>query len=225
MPLVGARFLGRESPRSTSAGTSATGTSRPWLISGQLLAEDRAYEVTEGPGAGGGLPRQRRSRPGPGNGPFGSRGGARLSDHQISGTTGVLFALPLPLFRAPGARCPGEVSSWVPPSIMRATFGHPPAEGPETYARERDPGRGSATGSRKVVPPAGPSHLTPSRPGEAKSRSDEAPRCPNQNRSPNHKTAACAGLPEPGASQFLQVSPNEDVMQVMQPISNERDRL
>ena len=77
-----------------------------------------------------------------------------------------------------------------PPCIMGATFGHPPAEGPGTYARERDPGRGSATGSRKVVPPAGPSHLTPSRPGEAKSRSDEAPRCPNQNENPNQKTAA-----------------------------------
>ena len=65
---------------------------------------------------------------------------------------------------------------------MMATFGHPPAEGPGTYARERDPGRGSATGSRKVAPPAGPSHLTPSSPGEAKSRSDEAPRCPNRPR-------------------------------------------
>ena len=66
--------------------------------------------------------------------------------------------------------------------VMRPTFGHPPAEGPGTYARERDPGRGSATGSRKVSPPAGPSRLTPSRPGEAKSRSDEAPRCPNRPR-------------------------------------------
>ena len=28
-----------------------------------------------------------------------------------------------------------------------ATFGHPPAEGPGTYARERNPGRGSATGA------------------------------------------------------------------------------
>ena len=75
-------------------------------------------------------------------------------------------------------RSPYE-SYWARTWVMRATFGHPPAEGPGTYARERDPGRGSATGSRKVVPPAGPSHLTPSRPGEAKSRSDEAPRCPN----------------------------------------------
>ena len=86
----------------------------------------------------------------------------------------------LPSNRATGARCPHEVSYWVLTWVMRATFGHPPAEGPETYARERDPGRGSATGSRKVVPPAGPSHLTPSRPGEAKSRSREAPRCPHQ---------------------------------------------
>ena len=73
---------------------------------------------------------------------------------------------------------------------MRATFAPPPAEGPETYARERNPGRGSATGSRKVVPPAGPSHLTPSSPGEAKSRSREAPRSPRENGNPNQKTAA-----------------------------------
>ena len=65
-------------------------------------------------------------------------------------TRGVPFDFFLPLGGAPGAPPPGEVSSWVPPCIMRATFGHPPAEGPETYARERDPGRGSATGSRKV---------------------------------------------------------------------------
>ena len=181
VPLVGARFLGRESPRSTSAGTSATRTSRPWLISGQLLAEDRAHEVTEGPGAGGGLPRQRRSRPGPGNGPFGSRGGAKAGG-QISTRRGVPFDFFLPSNRATGARCPHEVSYWVLTCVMGATFGHPPAEGPQTYARERDPGRGSATGSRKVVPPAGPSHLTPSRPGEAKSRSREAPRCPNRPR-------------------------------------------
>ena len=95
-------------------------------------------------------------------------------------TRGGTFDFFLPLFRADPARCPGEVSSELPPCIMRATFAAPPAEGPETYARERDPGRGSATGSRKVVPPAGPSHLTPSRPGEAKSRSSEAPRCPHQ---------------------------------------------
>ena len=79
----------------------------------------------------------------------------------------------------PPDRSPYE-SDRAPTWVMRATFGHPPAEGPGTYARERDPGRGSATGSRKVVPPAGPSHLTPSRPGEAKSRSREAPRCPHQ---------------------------------------------
>ena len=188
VPLVGARFLGRESPRSTSAGTSATGTSRPWLISGQLLAEDRAHEVTEGPGAGGGLPRQRRSRPGPGNGPFGSRDPPNEMSC-ISTRRSVPFDFFLPLGGAGPAPPPGEVSYWVLTWVMRATFGHPPAEGPETYARERDPGRGSATGSRKVVPPAGPSHLTPSRPGEAKSRSDEAPRCPNQNENPNKKTA------------------------------------
>ena len=99
---------------------------------------------------------------------------------QISGTRGVPFDFFRLLFRAPGARCPGEVSSWVPPCVMGATFAPPPAEGPETYARERNPGRGSATGSRKVPPPAGPSSLTPSSPGEAKSRSREAPRCPSQ---------------------------------------------
>ena len=85
----------------------------------------------------------------------------------------------LPLGGATGAPPPGEVLSWVPTWVMGATFAPSPGEQPETYARERNPGRGSATGSRKVVPPAGPSHLTPSRPGEAKSRSDEAPRCPN----------------------------------------------
>ena len=37
---------------------------------------------------------------------------------------------------------------------MGATFGHPPAEGPGTYARERDPGRGSATSHQ--VPKSGP---------------------------------------------------------------------
>ena len=122
----------------------------------------------------------RRRRPGgPGNALFWfSREGFWRS--QISRTGGVTFDFFRLLFRAPGARTPGEVSSWVPPCIMGATFAPLPAEGPETYARERNPGRGSATGSRKVVPPAGPSHLTPSSPGEAKSRSREAPRCPHQ---------------------------------------------
>ena len=50
-------------------------------------------------------------------------------------------------------------------------------------------GRWWAVGPPQVLPLAGPSHLTPSRPGEAKSWSDEAPRCPNQFRSPNQKTA------------------------------------
>ena len=51
-------------------------------------------------------------------------------------------------------------------------------------------GRRPAVRPPQVLPPAGPSHLTPSRPGGGKSRSDEAPRCPNQFRSPNQKTAA-----------------------------------
>ena len=97
-----------------------------------------------------------------------------------SSTISVPFDFFLPLGGANGAPPPGEVSYWVLTWVMRATFGHPPAEGPETYARERDPGRGSATGSRKVSPPAGPSRLTPSSPGEAKSRSREAPRCTSQ---------------------------------------------
>ena len=98
----------------------------------------------------------------------------------ISTRRSVPFDFFLPLGGAPGAPPPGEVSYWVLTWVMRATFAPPPAEGPETYARERDPGRGSATGPRKVPPPAGPSHLTPSSPGEAKSRSREAPRCPHQ---------------------------------------------
>ena len=69
---------------------------------------------------------------------------------------------------------------FTPPCIMGPTFAPLPAEGPETYARERNPGRGSAGRAPQVLPPAGPSHLTPSSPGEAKSRSREAPRCPSQ---------------------------------------------
>ena len=65
-----------------------------------------------------------------------------------------------------------------PTCIMGATFAPLPAEGPETYARERNPGRGSAGRTPQVAPPAGPSHLTPSSPGEAKSRSREAPGAP-----------------------------------------------
>ena len=61
--------------------------------------------------------------------------------------------------------------------------------GAETYVAPPSAGRRPAVRPPQVLPPAGPSHLTPSRPGEAKSRSDEAPRCPNQFRSPNQKTA------------------------------------
>ena len=160
VPLVGARFLGRESPRSTSAGTSATGTSRPWLISGQLLAEDRAYEVTEGPGAGGGLPRQRRSRPGPGNGPFGSRGGAKAGG-QISTRRSVASHFFLPSggadpapsiavrtilathlghgghFRPPPCRGAGNVRAGTGPGPR---FGHRvPKSGPTGWAIPPDP--------------------------------------------------------------------------------------
>ena len=60
----------------------------------------------------------------------------------------------------------------------------------ETYVAPPSAGRWWAVGPPQVLPLAGPSHLTPSRPGEAKSRSDEAPRCPKQNCSPNQKTAA-----------------------------------
>ena len=61
--------------------------------------------------------------------------------------------------------------------------------GAEAYVAPPSAGRRPAVRPPQVLPPAGPSHLTPSRPGEAKSRSDEAPRCPNQFRSPNQKTA------------------------------------
>ena len=65
--------------------------------------------------------------------------------------------------------------------------------GAETYVAPPSAGRRPAVRPPQVLPPAGPSHLTPSRPGEAKSRSDEAPRCPNQFRSPNQKTAEGIG--------------------------------
>ena len=69
--------------------------------------------------------------------------------------------------------------------------------GAETYVAPPSAGRRPAVRPPQVLPPAGPSHLTPSRPGEAKSRSDEAPRCPDQNQNPNQKTAVsrAAGLP------------------------------
>ena len=47
--------------------------------------------------------------------------------------------------------------------------------GAETYVAPPSAGRRPAVRPPQVLPPAGPSHLTPSRPGEAKSRSDEAP--------------------------------------------------
>ena len=52
--------------------------------------------------------------------------------------------------------------------------------GAETYVAPPSAGRRPAGRPPQVLPPAGPSHLTPSRPGETKSRSDEAPRCPNR---------------------------------------------
>jgi len=73
---------------------------------------------------------------------------------------------------------------------MGATFAPLPAEGPETYARERNPGRGSAGRTPQVLPPAGPSHLTPSSPGEAKPRPREAPGSWAYPGPPNQKTAA-----------------------------------
>ena len=62
-------------------------------------------------------------------------------------------------------------------------------EGAETYVAPPSAGRRPAVRPPQVLPPAGPSHLTPSRPKQAESWSDEAPRCPNQFRSPNQKTA------------------------------------
>ena len=54
--------------------------------------------------------------------------------------------------------------------------------GAETYVAPPSAGRRPPVGPPQVLPPAGPSHLTPSSPGEAKSRSREAPRCLNQPR-------------------------------------------
>ena len=164
----------RRSPRSQRAGQIADEPKE-----GRSRARQRAREVPRGPPCRGWSLGQRRSRQKENPTRFSSADEPILLNYR-SVTRGVAFDFFLPLFRAAAARCPGEVSSKEPPCIMGATFGHPPAEGPETYARERDPGRGSATGSRKVVPPAGPSHLTPSSPGEAKSRSREPPRCPHQ---------------------------------------------
>ena len=164
----------RRSPRSQRAGQIADEPKE-----GRYRARQRAREVPRGPPCRWWSPGQRRSRQKENPTRFSSAEQPIFLNYR-SVTRGVTFDFFLPLFRAPGARCPGEVSSKEPPCIMGATFGHPPAEGPETYARERDPGRGSATGSRKVVPPAGPPHLTTRRPGEAKSRSREAPRCPHQ---------------------------------------------
>ena len=73
--------------------------------------------------------------------------------------------------------------------------------GAETYVAPPSAGRRPAVRPPQVLPPAGPSHLTPSRPGEAKSRSDEAPRCPNQFRSPNQKQA---GRRTPGFARLNQ---------------------
>ena len=61
--------------------------------------------------------------------------------------------------------------------------------GAETYVAPPSAGRRPAVRPPQVLPPAGPSHLTPSRPKQAESWSDEAPRCPDQNQNPNQKTA------------------------------------
>ena len=59
-------------------------------------------------------------------------------------------------------------------------FWPPGTRGQETSAGGPFGSRRSAGRTPQVLPPAGPSSLTPSRPGEAKSRSREAPRCPSQ---------------------------------------------
>ena len=63
--------------------------------------------------------------------------------------------------------------------------------GAETYVAPPSAGRRPAVRPPQVLPPAGPSHLTPSSPKQAEFWSDEAPRCPDQNQNPNQKTAAC----------------------------------
>jgi len=70
--------------------------------------------------------------------------------------------------------------------------------GAETYVAPPSAGRRPAVGPPQMLPPAGPSHLTPSRPGEAKSRSREAPRCPRENENPNKKTAVNGRSGGPG---------------------------
>ena len=52
--------------------------------------------------------------------------------------------------------------------------------GQETSAAGPFGSRRSAGRTPQMLPPAGPSPQAPSRPGEAKSRSREAPRCPHQ---------------------------------------------
>ena len=61
--------------------------------------------------------------------------------------------------------------------------------GAETYVAPPSAGRRPAVGPPQVLPPAGSSHLTPSRPKQAEFWSDEAPGCPDQNQNPNQKTA------------------------------------
>ena len=46
----------------------------------------------------------------------------------------------LPLFRANGARFPGEVSYFIPACVMRATFGHPPCRGAGNVRAGTGPG-------------------------------------------------------------------------------------
>ena len=99
-----------------------------------------------------------------------------------------------PKYRATGARTFGTKSALATHLELLAPQAPSRGRGAETYVAPPSAGRRPAVRPPQVLPPAGPSHLTPSRPGEAKSRSDEAPRCPNQFRSPNQKTAA--GLSE-----------------------------
>ena len=61
--------------------------------------------------------------------------------------------------------------------------------GAETYVAPPSAGRRPAVRPPQVLPSAGPSHLTPSRPKQAEFWSDEAPGCPDQNQNPNQKTA------------------------------------
>ena len=72
--------------------------------------------------------------------------------------------------------------------------------GAETYVAPPSAGRRPAVRPPQVLPPAGPSHLTPSRPREAKSRSREAPSCPRENENPNQKTAEAWGPSAKSAS-------------------------